>query len=134
MQREAAPSRPGPDFPSSGAGVGCFSSVLAARGSYTSKAPLRLIRPHISGKLLQAQLLEKLLLGKLGTLVCASVENASFHPGSGTQMHTSSGVTDVFPSATPSSLFFFLALPITKIKLLVIFRWKDEVRQLHHCN
>lgn len=121
MQREAAPSRPNPDFPSSGAGVGCFSSALAARGSYTSKAPLLLIRPHVYGKLLQAQLLEKLLLGKLGTLACTSVENASFHPVGGTQVHTSSGVTDVFPSAAPSSLFFFLALAITKIKLLVIF-------------
>lgn len=121
MQREAAPSRPNPDFPSSGAGVGCFSSALAARGSYTSKAPLLLIRPHVYGKLLQAQLLEKLLLGKLGTLACTSVENASFHPVGGTQVHTSSGVTDVFPSAAPSSLFFFLALAITKINLLVIF-------------
>ncbi|PKU37782.1 hypothetical protein llap_11915 [Limosa lapponica baueri] len=31
--REAPPSYPGPDFPSSGAGVCCFSSALAACGS-----------------------------------------------------------------------------------------------------
>lgn len=111
--REAPPSYPGPDFPSSGAGVCCFSSALAVCSSYASKATLFLIRPHIYGKLSQAQTLEELVLGKLRAFASSYWNMHVSNQLVGLQCtHTGafSRTSYVFPWVRSSSLFLFVTL------------------------
>jgi len=100
-----------------------FSSALAVCGSYASKAPLFLIRPHIYGKLSEAQTLEELVLRKLRAFASSYWNLQVSNQLVGLQCTCTgafSRISHVFLELGPHPFFSSSHPLIAKIKLSVI--------------